>query len=287
MKPAGLLIWMVSAAQALRHAAQRFSQISETPRLDAELLLAHALEISREQLLLDLPILKAPSSYKALIARRAKSEPVAHLIGAKEFWGLEFKVTADVLIPRPDSELLIEQAVAHFANSPPSKILDLGTGSGALLLAALREFADANGVGIDASEKALAIAQQNAEHLELTDRSHFELLDWTSSDWISSLSGTFDCILANPPYVSSGANLAPDVANYEPHQALFAGKDGLDDYKVIIPALGELLAPRGIVLLEIGFDQQQSVSNLAESNGYVVECKQDLGRNDRLLILKR
>lgn len=275
------------ATEALRDAAQRLGQISETPRLDAELLLANALEISREQLLLDLPTLTAPGSYEALVARRAKSEPVAHLIGAKEFWGLELMVTADVLIPRPDSELLIEQAVAYFANSPPSKILDLGTGSGALLLAALREFADAKGVGIDASGKALAIAQQNAEHLELTDRSHFQLLDWTLSDWTSSLSGPFDCILANPPYVSLAANLAPDVADYEPHEALFAGEDGLDDYKIIIPALDDLLAPRGAVLLEIGFDQRQSVSNIAENNGYVVECKQDLGGNDRLLILKR
>ena len=191
------------------------------------------------------------------------------------------------LIPRPDSELLIEQAVTHFANSLPAKILDLGTGSGALLLAALSEFADAKGVGIDASEEALAIAQQNAEHLELTDRAHFEFLDWTISDWTSSLPGPFDLILANPPYISTAAKLAPDVADYEPHRALFAGEDGLDDYKIIIPALGHLLTIQGVALLEIGFDQREAVSDIAEKHGYVVECKQDLGGNDRLLILKR
>ncbi|MEP2990820.1 MAG: peptide chain release factor N(5)-glutamine methyltransferase [Parasphingorhabdus sp.] len=277
----------LSAANALREAAQRLSDISDTPRLDAELLLAHSLGISREKLLLDLPNLSAPSEFSDLVARREKSEPVAHLIGTKEFWGLEFAVSPNVLIPRPDSELLIEQAVQAFAQNPPENILDLGTGSGALLLAALSEFPKAKGVGIDASAKALGVAHNNADSLKLTDRAQFHLVDWTTLNWVQSLVGRFDLILANPPYVSSKALLSQDVAGFEPHNALFAGADGLDDYKIIIPALTDLLIPNGIVLLEIGFDQQESVSKIALENGYVVECKQDLGENDRLLILTR
>jgi len=278
---------MADAAQALREAAQALSSISDTSRLDAELLLAHALGISRDRLLLDLPNLTAPAEFASLIARRQQSEPVAHIIGTKEFWGLEFSVSPDVLIPRPDSEILIEQAVRIFAQNHPKNVLDLGTGSGALLLTALSEFPEAHGVGIDASSEALAIAESNTKRLNLSTRAHFQRLDWTKSDWMNSLAVPFDLILANPPYVAKGATLSPDVADFEPHQALFGGVDGLDDYKIIIPALTDLLTKDGIALLEIGFDQRESVSKIAAENGYVVECKQDLGGNDRLLILRR
>ena len=146
---------MADAAAALREAAKNLAPISDTPRLDAELLMAHALDIERSDLLLKLPELSTPAAFPALIERRLKSEPVAHIIGRKEFWGLDFQVTPDVLIPRPDSELLIEEAVRIFAGAPPQRILDLGTGSGALVLAALHEFPDASGLGIDASAAAL------------------------------------------------------------------------------------------------------------------------------------
>jgi len=277
----------LSAAQALREAAQKLDKTSDTPRLDAELLLAHILGLSRERLLLDLPKLRAPDEFEALVARREKSEPIAHLVGTKEFWGHAFTVSPDVLIPRPDSETLIEQAVQLFAGRQPAHILDLGTGSGALLLSTLSEFADAKGTGIDASAKALEIAHNNADRLNLSERAQFHLIDWKASNWVKPLSSPFDLILANPPYVATDAELSPDVAAYEPHQALFAGADGLDDYRIIIPALADLLTPAGLALLEIGFDQRDSVSNIARENGYVVECKQDLGGNDRLLILAR
>ncbi|GAB5487425.1 MAG: peptide chain release factor N(5)-glutamine methyltransferase [Parasphingorhabdus sp.] len=278
---------MGDAAEALRDAALQLAEISDTPRLDAELLLAHALGMSREQLLLDLPKLTTPDAFVALIDRRTRSEPIAHIIGTKEFWGFEFAVSPDVLIPRPDSELLIEQAVQIFAEDPPENILDLGTGSGALLLAALSEFPKAKGIGIDASASALGIAHNNADSLELADRAEFHLVDWTTPDWAQSLGGRFDLILANPPYVSTEVVLSQDVVDFEPHQALFAGADGLNDYKIIIPALADILTPTGITLLEIGFDQAESVSKIARKNGYLVECKQDLSRNDRLLILTR
>lgn len=278
---------MADAAAALREAAKNLAPISDTPRLDAELLMAHALDIERSDLLLKLPELSTPAAFPALIERRLKSEPVAHIIGRKEFWGLDFQVTPDVLIPRPDSELLIEEAVRIFAGAPPQRILDLGTGSGALVLAALHEFPDASGLGIDASAAALQIAHNNADMLNLTDRAAFLLLDWTIPGWTDALGSGFDLILANPPYVSSHAGLAADVADFEPAAALFAGEDGLDDYRLIVPMLAKLLAPAGTVLLEIGYDQAIPVSKLAENNGYHVDLKQDLGGNDRLLALRR
>ena len=278
---------MGDAAGALREAAQALGEISDSPRLDAELLMAHALQIERSELLLKLPKLEAPDEFSALVERRRQSEPIAHIIGRKEFWGLDFQVTADVLIPRPDSELLIEEAVRLFAPAPPHRIVDLGTGSGALLLAALHEFPDASGVGIDASAAALQIAHNNADALGLSARARFLLLDWTRKNWTESLGAGFDLVLANPPYVATGASLAADVADFEPGRALFAGEEGLDDYRIIIPSLEKLLSPTGIALLEIGFDQADAVSTMAEESGYRVELKQDLSKKDRLIILRR
>ncbi|WP_373492410.1 peptide chain release factor N(5)-glutamine methyltransferase [Parasphingorhabdus sp.] len=278
---------MGDAAGALREAAQRLAGISDSPRLDAELLMAYALQIERSELLLKLPGVDVPAGFSGLVDRRQRSEPIAHIIGQKQFWGLDFQVTPDVLIPRPDSELLIEEAVRKFAAAPPRRIVDLGTGSGALLLAALHEFPDARGVGMDASAAALQIAHNNADALGLADRSSFLLLDWTLPDWTGALGSGFDLILANPPYVATGAQLSADVADFEPHQALFAGEQGLDDYRIILPALEKLLSPDGTALLEIGFDQANPVSEIAVKNSYHIELKQDLSGNDRMLILHR
>lgn len=278
---------MADAASGLRAASRALQDRSDTPRLDAELLMAHALGISRDRLLLDLPGLKEPDTFAALLKRRMTCEPVAHIIGEKEFWGLPFRVSGDVLIPRPDSELLIEQAVRIFENDAPVQILDLGTGSGALLLAALSEFPEARGVGVDASAAALGMAHSNADHLDLSDRAQFQLLDWSRAGWQDLLPGPFDLILANPPYVSTAARLSPDVRDFEPHQALFAGPEGLDDYKILLPCLDNLLGPDGHVLLEIGHDQADKLTQLAETHGFSSECHEDLGGNDRLLILTR
>ncbi|MEW4468632.1 peptide chain release factor N(5)-glutamine methyltransferase [Parasphingorhabdus sp. JC815] len=281
---------MVDIAATVREAVKALEPVSETPRLDAELLMAHALGISRQNLLLDLPKLTVPDSFIALLERRKQHEPIAYIVGEREFWSLSFQVSSDVLIPRPDSEILIETAVNIGAKYPPQTILDLGTGSGALLLAALSEFPGAQGTGIDASAAALAIAHNNADRLGLNDRARFLLQDWTHKDWTKALTGpsglvSYDLILANPPYVAERAALSREVAEFEPHEALFAGTQGLDDYQIIIPALHALLSKGGTALLEIGFDQAEAVSRLAEKNGYEVESKQDLGGNDRLLIL--
>ena len=278
---------MGDAVGALRDAAQILAEISDTPRLDAELLMAHDLQIERSELLLKLPELDAPDEFAVLVERRRQAEPVAHIIGRKEFWGLDFEVTPDVLIPRPDSELLIEEAVRLHAAAPPQRIVDLGTGSGALVLAALHEFPDATGVGIDASAAALQIAHNNADALGLSDRARFLLLDWTQPGWTAALDRGFDLVLANPPYVATGAGLSAEVASFEPHRALFAGKEGLDDYRILTPSLAQLLSPGGMAMFEIGFDQAEPVSQLAIEAGYSVELKQDLSANDRLLILRR
>ncbi len=277
---------MGNAAAVLRDAAKQLEAVSDSARLDAELLLAHALGIEREKLLLDLPLLNVPAGFDDLVKRRLTAEPIAHIVGMREFWGLEFHVSPDVLIPRPDSELLIEESLRLFSKKSPRHILDLGTGSGALLLSALSEFEQAAGIGIDASAKSLQIAHDNADRLNLSDRGAFMLLSWAVDGWTEIFTAPFDLILCNPPYVAAQAQLSSEVRDFEPHAALFAGDQGLDDYRIIIPALSKLMAQDGIALLEIGFDQAKSVSELAIDCGYHVDCKKDLGGNDRMLVLR-
>lgn len=273
---------MTDLRAALRDAAQRLAAVSDTPRLDAELLLAHALGTERERLLLDPSGYIEPEGFAPLVERRLRHEPVAYILGYRDFWTIRLGVGPGVLIPRPDSETLIEAAVDHFAAEPPRWILDLGTGPGTLLLAALAQWPEANGLGIEASEAALDYARANAQALGLAGRAAFR-----AGDWASALEGRFDLILCNPPYIAETEQLMPDVAGYEPAGALFAGPDGLDDYRRIIPDLPRLLAPGGAAILEIGATQHISVASLAEAAGFAVECRRDLGNRDRALMLTR
>jgi release factor glutamine methyltransferase len=270
-------------AIALRDAAETLSTISDTARLDAELLLAHSLGCSRSDMLLRQADLVVPDSFAALIDRRSRHEPVAYITGTQDFWDMTLSVTPDVLIPRADSETLIEAALeASDGRHGPWRILDLGTGSGALLLAALSAFPGATGVGIDASAPALAVAERNAHTLGFAGRAHFLLSSWRDNDWASEL-GRFDLILCNPPYVEDKAKLDPMVAEYEPQSALFAGADGLDEYRVLIPVIPELLAQGGIAVFEIGSTQADSVSDLASKAGLYPELRYDLAGNPRAL----
>jgi release factor glutamine methyltransferase len=270
-------------AETLRTATPRLAAVSETPRLDAEILMAHALCCSRAEMLMRQHDLQVPDSFAALVERRAGAEPVAYIRGVQEFWDLTLTVTPDVLIPRGDSETLIEVAVAAFAErGGPKRVLDLGTGSGALLLATLSVFPEATGVGVDASVAALAVAKGNAEKLGFDDRAAFQHVDWRSAGWTQGL-GRFDLILCNPPYVEDDATLAPTVVEHEPHSALFAGVDGLDDYRVLIPQIPTLLAPNGVAVFEIGFAQTEAVSDLASKAGLSTEMRSDLGGNPRAL----
>ncbi|BAI94898.1 release factor glutamine methyltransferase [Sphingobium sp. TA15] len=268
----------MGVAVALREAVERLTPISATPRLDAELLLAHALRIDRNTLLLRQRDLSVPPGFDALIQRRLTGEPIAYITGTRDFWTISLHVTPDVLIPRPDSETLIEAALDHFGPRSPARILDLGTGSGALLLAALSQWPQATGTGVDISPAAVAVAQGNADRLGLGGRANFRL-----GDWAEGMGGPFDLILVNPPYIARDAALAGDVL-HEPETALFAGAEGLDDYRRIAPALPRLLAPGGMAAMEIGHDQRLSVSALLADQGLGVSPRRDLAGHDRCLV---
>jgi len=274
----------MNVAAAIRDAAQALAATSDTARLDAEILMAHALGCTRSDLLLRHMPSAAPENFAALIARRAAHEPVAYITGTQEFWGLTFRVTRDTLIPRSDSETIVE--AAREAASAPRRILDCGTGTGALLLATLSERPAAQGLGIDASPAALAVATYNAAALGLANRAQMRLADWTKPDWAKDL-GQFDLILANPPYVEQEANLAPSVSHFEPSSALFAGPDGLDDYRRLIPQLPALLTPQGIAVIEIGHTQAEPVSAIAASAGFSTQLRHDLAGRPRALVLSQ
>ena len=270
-----------SVTDAIRTASDRLAETSDTARLDAELLMAHALGLARSEMLVRAMRDEVPNGFAALIDRRAAHEPVAHILGSQEFFGRQFKVTPDTLIPRGDSEVLIEAALE--LKGAATTVLDLGTGTGALLLSFVAETA-ASGIGTDRSPAALAVAHNNADLLGLEDRVAFHLLDWRQDGWSQDL-GRFDLILCNPPYVENDADLARDVRDFEPHAALFAGVDGLDDYRILVPQLRGLLTKGGAVILEIGHLQAQSVGSLAENQGFTVDLRRDLANRPRALIL--
>lgn len=259
---------MNAAVEQLRH-------VSDTPRLDAELLMAQALDVEREALLLRHLDDPAPDAFEALLARRLAHEPIAYITGRRAFWTIELEVGPGALIPRPDSEALIEAAVAHFGDRAPTRILDLGTGPGTLLLAALDQWPGATGLGIDASEEALAYARRNA-----VPRASFRL-----GDWAEGIDERFDLILCNPPYVEQGAVLPPEVARHEPAAALFAGPDGLDAYRALAPRLASLLAPKGVVCVEIGAGQLISATSFFAAHGFIIESRRDLRGIERCLLL--
>jgi release factor glutamine methyltransferase len=266
--------------EALAAAARRLAAGSDTPRLDAELLMAQALGVGRESLLLSRLDHEAPASFEPLLRRREAGEPVAYIIERRAFWTIELEVGPGALIPRPDSETLIEAAIAHFGEDGPKRILDLGTGPGTLLLAALAEWPGASGLGIDASEQALAMARANAERLGFAARADFQ-----AGDWAQGLEERFDLILCNPPYVEEGAELPRDVFRFEPHEALFAGPQGMDDYRRLAPEIGRLLAPGGIACIEIGAGQEEAVAALFAAQGLGVSSRHDLAGHVRCLVL--
>jgi release factor glutamine methyltransferase len=263
-------------AAAITAAARQLDAVSDSPRLDAELLMAHALHIDRSAMLLQLRDLIIPAEFAALVARRMQHEPIAYIRGYQDFWDLTLTVSPNVLIPRADSEALIEAAAGYFANRPaPCRILDLGTGSGALLLAALSLFPNATGLGMDASAPALAVAAGNAADLGFAARADFQLGSWHDSKWSGEI-GTFALILCNPPYVERDAVLQASVCDFEPAQALYAGVNGLDDYQIIMPKIPALLTANGIAIFEIGKGQDEAVSAMAASAGLVADQHRDL-----------
>jgi release factor glutamine methyltransferase len=272
---------VTAIARALSRATQQLSATSDTPRLDAELLMAQALGIERDALLLGRQEGLVPEAFLSLVERRLACEPIAYITGKRGFWNIELEVGPGVLIPRPDSETLIVAAIEHFAGGPgPKRILDLGTGPGTLLLAALDQWPEATGIGVDSSEAALGYARANARRLGLADRALFRL-----GDWATGIGETFDLVLINPPYVAEGAELAAEVARHEPAEALFAGPQGLDDYRRLAPDIGRLVAAGGLAAIEIGHDQADTVGPLLESYGLQPRLARDLGGRPRAMLI--
>lgn len=286
----GRLMRRLSVEAAVREGAEALA-VSPTPALDARVLMKRLLDlddaglIARSRDVLPDAVLH---DYEALVARRAANEPVAYITGEQEFWSMSFQVSPDVLIPRGDSERLIEAAIARRGRGDPGSILDLGTGSGCLLCALLAEFPGADGVGVDRSEAALAIAKANAARLGFGARARF-----VAGDWGGALAGRahgrgFDIVIANPPYIREDAreSLSPGVAAYEPAGALFAGADGLDAYRAVLCDISRLLGENGLLLLEIGEDQAKDVANMVSKSlpNPMVDVVPDLAGRSRGVI---
>jgi len=268
-------------ARALADAARQLEVNSDTARLDSELLMAEALHIDRDRLILAPPDRQVPKRFWDMVERRKSGEPVAYITGRRAFWNIELHVGPGVLVPRPDSEVLIASAIEHFDGTDgPARILDLGTGPGTLLLAALDVWPEASGVGIDVSRHALSYASANARRLGFEGR-----VQWKLGNWAEGIREKFDLILCNPPYVAEGAELGPGVREYEPDEALFAGKEGLDAYRVLGPELPKLLQKGGLAAVEIGHDQAKPVTKLLARDGLQCRVAQDFAGRDRALLL--
>jgi release factor glutamine methyltransferase len=249
----------------------------ETARLDAELLLAHALEVGRARLVLDadLPLAgSAAERFAALVARRAAREPVAYILGRKEFRHITLAVDPRVLIPRPETELLVEVGLTL---EPGAQVVDVGTGSGAVALALKDERPDLAITATDASEDALKVARANAQRLGLD-------LRFARADLLEGLESPFDAVLANLPYVETGAELAPEIVRHEPASALYAGADGLDAIRRLVT----MLDGTPLAALEIGAGQAASVRTLLEGTGFEsIEILRDLAGHDRVVLARR
>jgi release factor glutamine methyltransferase len=272
-----------TVAQAIRDGATRLDRIADNPRLEARLLLAHALGLAQNDLIRD-PIRPIDTStYDALLERRIAREPLALIVGHREFWSLDFQVSPATLVPRPDSETVIEAALAAFAGRPPpSSILDLGTGTGCLLLALLTEFPLAFGVGLDLCPAAATLAKANATNLGLANRAAFVVSDWTNS-----LVGCFDLIVSNPPYIRRAdiESLMPEVAGHEPRSALDGGDDGYDAYRAILPNHRHHLGADGVAVLELGQGQATYVMQCASEAGLEASLRFDLANIPRAVTL--
>jgi len=262
----------------------------DNARFEARLLLSHAAGLTIEQLIARGPD-TAPAAIVAtlreLTARRVRREPMAYILGEREFWGLPFRVSPAVLVPRPDSETLIETVLELFPDrSQPLRIADLGVGSGCLLLTLLREYPRACGVGMDASEAALDVANANAGALGVTSRTVLVVGDWRRSGWIDRLGGPFDLVVSNPPYIRSDAiaGLMPEVAVHEPRLALDGGPDGVAAYRIIAVAGPRLLVPGGWLVVEGGEGQAADIIDIFSTAGLSPRApRKDLGGVDRVV----
>jgi release factor glutamine methyltransferase len=262
----------LSLGQALTAAARLLREASiAAPELDARLLLCHAAGLTHEAYVAGLNDTLAPDAaarFGTYVARRLAGEPVSRIIGIREFYGRQFRIDASTLDPRPDTETLIEAALALAGQEAPLRLLDLGTGSGCILVTLLAELPRATGIGIDKSLPALELARENAARLGVAARARF-----MAGDWLDAVQGAFDLVVANPPYLSAAdmAGLSNEVAAHDPKDALYGGPDGLSAYRHIVPRLGRVLRPGGIALFEIGHTQAEAVSGLLAGEGLILE----------------
>jgi release factor glutamine methyltransferase len=271
----------MTAAEALRAAAARLAAagIEDAPR-DARRLLTHAMRIAPDRVTLHLsdPFDEVmASAYEAALAARIQRQPVSQITGWRDFYGHRFRVTPDTLDPRPETEVLVAAALER----PFVKMLDLGTGTGCILLSCLAGMPFASGTGTDLSEAALAVAAGNAEGLGLQTRARF-----LKADWFAGIAGKFDLIVSNPPYVAEAEmpGLSPEVRDWEPRAALTPGGDGLDAYRAIAAGAGARLMPGGRLLLEIGPTQAGAVAALLDAAGFDrPEVRTDLDGRDRVV----
>lgn len=281
-------IWTIGAI--LQWTQEYFAQKGiDTPRLDAEILLSHVLQ--KERIFLyahyDQPLNPEElAAYRNMVKKRAGRLSVAHILGTKAFMGLDFHVTRDVLIPRPETELLVEAMLELGKANPPSSILDIGTGSGAIILSLLQYLPEAVGTGVDISPKALAVATENGSALGLADR-----VTWVEGNICSSLPPqTFDWIVSNPPYLTQDdmAQLQPEV-RYDPPQALFGGPDGLDAYRHIAEQTPAFIRPGGYCAVEIGAGQAEDVIHIFEDTRSYLHVKTvtDYGGIERVILFIR
>ncbi|WP_334064254.1 peptide chain release factor N(5)-glutamine methyltransferase [Limimaricola cinnabarinus] len=273
----------LTGSAALVAATRKLAQAGvPDPGRDARRLFSYAIGVDPGRLTLVLPEPvdgERLSKFEALVERRCAREPVSHLTGSRAFYGRRFKVTRDVLDPRPETEALIEAALSE----PFGHVLDLGVGSGCILLTLLAEMPDARGVGVDISEAACAVARENAIALGLSDRAHV-----TVSDWASRVEGLFDLVVSNPPYIARDemAGLAPELRDWEPEGALTDGADGLSCYRAILDGAAAVLAPGGRLIMELGAGQAEAVGSLAVARDFApIALIPDLDGRDRVIVL--
>lgn len=280
----------ITVQAALDETAKRLAAAGiDEARREARVLLAAALGWDRAELLARQEASlddMARARLAEMVIRRMAREPVARILGRREFWSALFELSPETLDPRPDSETLIDAALAALGDrEQPYRVLDFGTGTGCLLLALLSELPKAEGLGIDSAVGAIEVARRNAAALGLAQRARFAV-----GDWGRAVAGAWDVILTNPPYIPSGEidGLMPEVARFEPRRALDGGADGLDAYRTLAPEIGRLLAPQGIAALEVGMGQSAPVQALMEGAGLVLRAlRHDLSGVDRCLVVGR
>ncbi|WP_308910612.1 peptide chain release factor N(5)-glutamine methyltransferase [Pseudokordiimonas caeni] len=283
---------MRPAFELVRDAAEALAGVAgDCARIDAERLFLAATGWAKSRLVMDArtaPDEAGAAQFAKFVARRQTGEPVAYIVGTQEFWGLDFMVTPATLIPRPDTETLVETALAHLPPDAARTVLDLGTGSGCILLSVLHERPRTSGTGVDVSDAALAVAAHNAGHLRLAGRTKLVKSDWFAN--VDTPEGGFDAILSNPPYIAEAdmAGLMKDVRDFEPYTALTSGPDGLAAYRIIASGAPARLADDGLLAVEVGEGQAHDVAGLFAAAGLAdIRIRQDLAGIERVVAAKK